>query len=223
MFSLLQEAATTAAEIGTHADAANQDAATAAASASAEHGAEAAGHAAEAGGHAADAVQHAVGMPQLDTQYFGNLIFWLLVTLGLMYWVLSKVALPRIAGVISDRQGVITGDLMQAEEYKKKAKDAEAAYGQALTDARTEANKIIAAQKADIQKDLDAAIAKADAEIAARAVESESRIGAIRDSATTDARSVARDVTAELVRAFGGKADESAIDAAVDARLKGAV
>lgn len=223
MFSLLQQAAQTAAETGTHADAANQDAAVAAASATAEHGAEAAGHAAEAGGHAADAVQHAVGMPQLDTQYFGNLIFWLLVTLGLMYWVLSKVALPRIAGVISDRQGVITGDLMQAEEFKKKAKEAEAAYGQALTDARAEAGKIIAAQKADIQKDLDAAITKADAEIAARAVESEKRIGAIRDSATIDARTVARDVTAELVRAFGGKADESAIDAAVDARLKGAV
>lgn len=223
MFSLLQQAAGTAAETGTHAEAANSEAAVAAATASAEHGAEAAGHAAEAGGHAAEVAQHAVGMPQLDTQYFGNLIFWLLVTLGLMYWVLSKVALPRIAGVISDRQGVITGDLMQAEEYKKKAKDAEAAYGQALTDARSEAGKIIAAQKADIQKDLDAAIAHADAEIAARAVESEKRIGAIRDSATTDARSVAREVTAELVRAFGGKADESAIDAAVDARLKGAV
>ena len=223
MFSLLQQAAQTAAETGTNADAANQEAATAAATASAEHGAEAAGHAAQAGGHAAEAAQHAVGMPQLDTQYFGNLIFWLLVTLALLYWVLSKVALPRIAAVISDRQGVITGDLMQAEEFKKKAKEAEAAYGQALTDARAEANKIIAAQKADIQKDLDAAVTKADAEIAARAVESEKRIGAIRDSATTDARSVARDVTAELVRTFGGKADDAAIDAAVDARLKGAV
>ena len=215
MFSLLQEAAVTVVEIETETVVVGENAA---------HGAEAAaGHGAEAAGHAAEAAQHAVGMPQLDTQYFGNLIFWLLVTLALLYWVLSKIALPRIAGVISDRQAFITGDLMQAEECKKKAKEAEAAYGQALSDARAEANKIIAAQKADIQKDLDAAIAKADAEISARSVESEKRIGAIRDSATADARSVAREVTAELVRTFGGKADDSAIDAAVDARLKGAV
>ncbi|WBU60959.1 F0F1 ATP synthase subunit B' [Paracoccus albus] len=223
MFSLLQQAATTAADTGTHADAANEEAAAAAATASAEHGTEAAGHGAEAAGHATEVAEHAVGMPQLNTEYFGNLIFWLLVTLALLYWVLSKVALPRIAGVISDRQGVITGDLMQAEEYKKKAKDAEAAYNEALANARSEANKIVAAQKADIQKDLDSAIAKADAEIAARTAESEKRIGAIRESATADARTVARDVTAELVRAFGGNADESAINAAVDARLKGAV
>ena len=222
MFSLLQQAATTAAETDTQAAPANADAVAAAAG----HGADAA-HAAEAAGaaaHAADAghAAQSAGMPQLDVSTFGNQIFWLLVTLAVLYWVLSKVALPRIDAIISDRQGAITGDLMQAEEFKKKAKDAEAAYGKALADARTEAGKIVAAQKAEIQKELDAAIAKADAEISARAGESEKRIAVIRDSATADARSVAREVTAELVRAFGGKADEAAIDAAVDARLKGA-
>ena len=194
--------------------------------------AEAAGHGADAAhavAGAADAAHGAAGhaasapgMPQLDFTTFGNQIFWLLVVLAVIYWVLSRIALPRIGGVISDRQGAITGDLMAAEEFKQKAKEAEAAYDKALADARAEAGKIIAAQKADIQKDLDAAIAKADAEISARAGESEKRIAVIRDSATADARSVAREVTAELVRAFGGKADEAAIDAAVDARLKGA-
>lgn len=216
MFSLLQQAATTAVETGTPAQAANEDAAAAAVTASVEH-------AAVDAGQAADAAQHAVGMPQLDTSYFGNLIFWLLVTLALMYWVLSKVALPRIAAIISDRQGVITGDLMQAEEFKKKARDAEAAYDKALADARAEAGKIVTAQKAEIQAELDAAIARADAEIAARAAESEGRIGAIRESAVTDARSVAREVTAELVRAFGGRSDDAAVEAAVDTRLKGAM
>ena len=173
-------------------------------------------------GHGAPAAASAPGMPQLDITTFGNQIFWLLVVLAVIYWVLSRIALPRIGGVISDRQGAITGDLMAAEEFKLKAKEAEAAYDKALADARGEAQKIVAANKAEIQKELDAAIAKADAEISARAGESEKRIAVIRDSATADARSVAREVAAELVRAFGGKADEAAIDAAVDARLKGA-
>ena len=80
---------------------------------------EAAGHGAEAAHAAAGAADHAAsapGMPQLDFSTFGNQIFWLLVVLAVIYWVLSRIALPRIGGVISDRQGAITGDLMA--EYK---------------------------------------------------------------------------------------------------------
>lgn len=172
---------------------------------------------------AADHAASAPGMPQLDFTTFGNQIFWLLVVLAVIYWALSRVALPRIGGVISDRQGAITGDLMAAEEFKQKAKEAEAAYDKALADARAEANKIIAANKAEIRKELDAAIAHADAEIAARSVESEKRIGEIRASSIEDARNVARDVTEALVQNFGGNVDQALVNAAVDQRLKGAL
>ena len=182
-----------------------------------------AAHGADAVHAAADAAHTAPGMPQLDFTTFGNQIFWLLVVLAVIYWVLSRVALPRIGGVISDRQGAITGDLMAAEEFKLKAKEAEAAYDKALADARSEASKIVAANRAEIQKELDAAIAHADAEIAARTAESEKRIREIRDSADANAREVARDVTAELVRSFGGTVDQAAVDQAVDSRMKGAL
>ena len=163
------------------------------------------------------------GLPQLDVTTFPNQIFWLVITLAVIYWILSRIALPRIAAVISDRQGAITGDLMAAEEFKRKAQAAEAAYDKALADARAEAQKIVAANRAEIQGELDKAIAHADAEIAARTAESERRIGEIRASAQADAQVVARDVTAELLRSFGGAADQAAIDAAVDSRLKGVV
>ena len=175
--------------------------------------------------HAADAGHGAesTGLPQLNIDHFGNQIFWLVITLLVLYWIVSKIALPRIAAIISDRQGAITGDLMAAEEFKQRAKDAEAAYDKALADARSEAGKIVAANRAEIQKELDAAIAHADAEIAARAAESEKRIREIRDSADADAREVARDVTAELVQTFGGNAEQGAVDQAVDNRMKGSV
>ncbi len=44
------------------------------------------------------------GMPQLDPSHFPNQIFWLLLTLVVIYFVLSRVALPRIAGTIATRQ-----------------------------------------------------------------------------------------------------------------------
>lgn len=172
---------------------------------------------AAAAGHAAESA----GMPQLDFSTFGNQIFWLLVSLVAIYWILSRIAIPRISAVLADRQGTITGDLMAAEEFKLKAKEAEAAYDKALADARGEAQKIVAANRAEIQKDLDAAIARADAEIAARAAESEKRIGEIREGAVSAAGEVARDVTAELVAALGGKSDAKSVADAVAARLKG--
>ena len=163
----------------------------------------------------------AVGMPQLDFSTWPNQIFWLLVTLVVIYFVLSKIALPRIGAVLADRKSTITNDLAAAEELKQKAVEAEKAYNDALANARTEAAKIIAAAKAEIQKDLDAATAKADAEIAAKTAESEKSIAAIRDGAAAAVAEVARDTAAELVTALGGAADAKSVTAAVTARLKG--
>ena len=67
---------------------------------------------------AAEGAAEAAGMPQLDFSTFPNQMFWLVVTLVIIYLVLSRVALPRIAGVLADRQGTITGDIAAAEELK---------------------------------------------------------------------------------------------------------
>ena len=79
----------------------------------------------------------------------------------------------------------------------------------------------MAASKADIQKGLDLAIAKADAEIAAKAVESEAKISEIKAGAMAAISEVAKDTARELVAVLGGKADAKSITAAVAARLKG--
>jgi F-type H+-transporting ATPase subunit b len=160
-------------------------------------------------------------MPQLDFSTFPNQIFWLLVTLVIIYLVLSRVALPRIGSVLAERKGTITNDLAAAEELKAKAVEAEAAYQTALATARTEAAKIVAAAKADIQKDLDHATARADAEIAAKTAESEASIAEIRAGSADAVKTVALDTVRELVAALGGAADARAVTAAVTARLKG--
>ncbi|GGO55727.1 F-type H+-transporting ATPase subunit b [Roseovarius pacificus] len=171
--------------------------------------------------NAADAAASAPGMPQLDFSTFGNQIFWLMVTLVVIYFVLSRIALPRIAAVLAERQGTITNDLAAAEDLKVKATEAEEAYNKALADARAEAQTIIAQAKAEIQADLDDATAKADAEIAAKLVESEKKIAEIREGAMQSVKDVAKDTAKEIVAAMGGKADARTVTAAVNARMKG--
>jgi F-type H+-transporting ATPase subunit b len=169
---------------------------------------------------AADAAQ-APGMPQLDFSTYANQIFWLLVALVVLYFVLSKIALPRIAAVLAERQGTISGDLAAAEDLKAKAAEAEQAYNKALADARSEAHSIVAAAKADIKAELDEANEKADAEIAEKTAEGEKKIAEIRASAMQDIKEVAEATAAELVTTMGGKADDKVIASAVSARLEG--
>ena len=161
------------------------------------------------------------GMPQLDFSTFPNQIFWLLVTLVVIYLILTRVALPRIGAVLAERAGTITNDLTAAEELKQKAVAAEKAYNDALVRARSEAARIVADAKADIQKNLNAEIARADAEIAAKVAESEQRIGEIEAGAVDAIAEVAKDTTGALVAAMGGTPDADAILRALSARLKG--
>ena len=168
-----------------------------------------------------EAAAEAVGMPQLDFSTFGNQIFWLVVALIAIYYILSRVALPRIESVLAERQGTITNDIAAAEDLKARAVEAEAAYDKALFDARAEAHAIVAKAKEDMQADLEVAIAKADAEIAVKSAESEKAIAEIRAGALDAVKVVARDTAAEIVAALGSKADSKTITAAVNARLKG--
>ena len=130
-------------------------------------------------------------MPQLDFSLFPSQIFWLAVALVITFLIVSRVALPRIGGILAERQGTIGGDLAAAEELKGKAKD------------------------------LDAATAKADADISAKTADSEKRIAEIQAGAAAAVSEVARDTAGALIGALGGSADEKSIAAAVTARLKG--
>jgi len=186
-----------------------------------EHIGETGALAEEAAGVCLNAHGGALGMPQLCGDWFPNQIFWLVIALVAIFFILNRIALPRIAGILADRQGTITGDIAAAEDLKAKAQEAEEAYNQALADARAQAAEIAAAARAEIQKELDAAIAEADAEIATKAAESEAAIADIRAGAVAAVGEVARETAEAIVAALGGKEDAKAVAAAVAARMKG--
>ncbi|PKP62868.1 MAG: ATP F0F1 synthase subunit B' [Alphaproteobacteria bacterium HGW-Alphaproteobacteria-8] len=169
--------------------------------------------------HGAEAAS--IGMPQLDFATFPSQIFWLIVAMVTLYFILSRIALPRIASAIEERHDAIEEDLDRAAEFRRRALQAEKDYDAALAAAKAKAQEIAAAARAEVQKVLDAQIAKADAEIAARAAESEKRIGEIRDNALANVEVVAQEAAAALVEAFTpGAAASGAVRAAVAARLQ---
>jgi len=172
-----------------------------------------AGHGAEAAGSG--------GLPQLDFSTWPSQIFWLAVALLVLYQLMAKVALPRISSVLEERADAIADDLDRADEFRRKAEEAEQTYQRALADARAKAQGIAAETRAEIQKEVDAEIARADAEIAARSQESERRIAEIRENAMSAVEEVAGDTAIEVVRAIlpDAAGDDGAIRAAVRAEI----
>lgn len=204
--------------------------------AEATHGAEDAAHGAADGAHGGleaglevaigtdhDAAASGAGMPQLDFATFDNQVFWLILALIAIFFILTKIALPRISAVIAERQGALTNDLAAAEDLKRQAADAEEAYNTALANARAEAQRIGQDTRDEIQAQLQVEIDRADAQIAARAAEGEARIAEIEAGALATAEEVARDVAAEIVRALapGQDVNADAVAAAVSSRVRG--
>ena len=161
------------------------------------------------------------GMPQVDFSTFSNQIFWLVVTLVVIYFILSRIALPRIGEALADRAGTISNDLAEAEELKQRALEAEKAYEKALADARAEAQSINVAMRAEIQAQLDVELAKADAQISARTAEAAVALAKIRSTAMVSVKDVAKATAKEIVAVMGGKADAKTVTSAVNLRMKG--
>ncbi|TVQ56203.1 MAG: F0F1 ATP synthase subunit B' [Rhodobacteraceae bacterium] len=160
-----------------------------------------------------------VGLPQLDFGTFPSQIFWLIVALVALYYIMSRVALPRIALAIEARHDAIEDDLDRAAEYKRRALEAERAYEKALAEAKREADAIAQKARQAIQKDVDAAIAKADAEIAARSAEAEARIKEIRATALESVEAIATETAEALVAALAPGPSSDAVRGAVSARV----
>ncbi|WP_417820167.1 F0F1 ATP synthase subunit B' [Terasakiella sp.] len=155
-------------------------------------------------------------MPQLDVTTFAPQIVWLVITFLAMYFIMAKVALPRIAEVLDERQTRIDDNLAKAAALKVEAEQAAAAYEQSLAEARSKAQdevKVVIDQA-------NAAQAKAQEELAAKLdkklSEAEARIADAKNKALANITEVSADVAKATVEKLSGvSVDDAAVNAAV--------
>ena len=60
-------------------------------------------------------------MPQFDPTYFAPQLVWLAITFLALYLLMSRLILPRITGILSQREDRIEGNLKRAETLKEEA------------------------------------------------------------------------------------------------------
>jgi F-type H+-transporting ATPase subunit b len=157
-------------------------------------------------------------MPQLDPSFYPSQLFWLALSFIALYLILWRVALPKIASVLSARQERIDDDLEKAAALKQSAEKALAEYEKAMAEAQSRAQ----AQVRQAQEELAAEAARQHEALSARLAQqiegAEARIAAAKDAAVANLRAVAVDVAgAAAERLVGLSVGEQDCDKAVEA------
>jgi F-type H+-transporting ATPase subunit b len=155
---------------------------------------------AEAAGEAAHEASKA-GLPQLNPDTFVPQLFWLVLTFLTLLFVMSKIALPRVGEVIEERAERIQRDIDSAGRLKAETDKALADYEKALADARANASGIAKQTREKLAAETDAEKARADANIAGKLADAETRIAATKTKALT----AVNDIAAETARAVVAK------------------
>jgi F-type H+-transporting ATPase subunit b len=170
----------------------------------------------------APAVARAEGMPQLD---FANplttsQVVWGAIIFAVLYIVLSRFALPRVAEVIEQRAEHIAADLETARASKGRADDAATEVAAATARARAEAQASINAALDVAKQEASVRIAALNERLEKQLQEAETQIGAARAAALSALREVATDTAATVIgRLTGAPPDPQRLNGAVGAAL----
>jgi F-type H+-transporting ATPase subunit b len=161
-------------------------------------------------------------MPQLDPTAFSPQLIWLAITFVVLFFLMAKVALPRVGAAIERRKEQIDGDLDRATKLKAEIDIVIQAYERALTEARAQANATVNETK---ERLAEIAAKRQQAAIAAlneKTAQAETRIATAKAEALANVRTIAveaaRSATSRLI---GDELDEARIGATVDQVMKG--
>jgi F-type H+-transporting ATPase subunit b len=160
-------------------------------------------------------------MPQLNPLDWAPQLIWLVITFGILYLLMVKVALPRIGSVIEARAAQIAKDLATADKLRRDTEEAIAAYEQALAEAKQKAHAIVEEGRAQLKEETAAERAKLEGELAKKSAEAEARIEQAKKSAMREVNAVAIDVATDIVnRLIGIAPGKTEIEKAVQAARK---
>jgi F-type H+-transporting ATPase subunit b len=157
------------------------------------------------------------GMPQLNPEFWVSQIFWLVITFGILYVVLSKLILPKISANLESRKSQISDNIeaadKQREESEKKLKE----YDLIISKSKTEAKNIFNQAREKALKDINAKRDILDKQIEEEIKKVEDEINLLRKDSPLKINKIAIETSAQLIqKLIGAEINNSSISAIVD-------
>ena len=157
------------------------------------------------------------GMPQLNPEFWVSQIFWLTITFGFLYLVLSKLILPKISANLEIRKSQISDNIeaadRQREDSEKKLKE----YDDILFQSKIDATSILNQAREKALKDINTKKDILDNQITEEIEKAEKEINQLRKEAPSKINKIAIETSAVLVqKLIGAEINNSSISAIVD-------
>ncbi len=158
---------------------------------------------------------HSEVFPPFNPEHFASQLLWLAIAFGLLYWMISKIAAPRIGGILEARRERIQADLTEAERARAETDAAIAAYEQSLAEAKAKASAIATETRERVAKELDARRKGVEEELHGKLAAAETEISAIKTKALGDVDAIATETAEAIVTMLIGKSSREEAAAAV--------
>lgn len=161
-------------------------------------------------------------MPQLDFSSYPPQLIWLAIVFFGLYMVLSRLALPKISGVIEQRRDRIAADLDEAARLKEESEKALAAYEAALAEAKAKAHAIAQETRDKLNAETERLRAEVEATLSAKTADAETRINDAKTAAISQIKEVAADTSGGIVnKLIGGRVTKAKVTKAINQVMKG--
>ena len=157
------------------------------------------------------------GMPQLNPEFWISQIFWLILTFGTMYIVLSKFILPKISNNLESRKSQILENIEAAEKQREDSEAKLKEYDKVILKSKSEAKTMFNQTREKALKDIMAKKEVLDQQIDDEINKAEKEIDVLRVSAPDKINKIAIETSSELLeKLIGSGVNSSSISAIVD-------
>ena len=157
------------------------------------------------------------GMPQLNPEFWVSQIFWLIITFGILYVVLSKLILPKIRSNLELRKSQISDNIEAAEKQREDSESKIKEYNEIISKSKTEGKNIFNQAREKALKDINIKKDLLEKQIDDEIKKVEEEINKLRLEAPTKINKIAIETSSELIKKLiGAEINNSSISAIVD-------
>ena len=157
------------------------------------------------------------GMPQLNPEFWVSQIFWLIITFGILYIVLSKFILPKISSNLELRKSQIQENIETAEKQREMSEVKLKEYDEIILKSKLEAKNIFKNAREKIIKDINLKKETLDKQIDEEISNAEEEIKTLKRDATDKINKIAIETSSDLLKKLiGTEINNSSISAIVD-------
>ena len=161
------------------------------------------------------------GMPQLNPEFWISQIFWLTLTFGFLYIILSKIILPKISKNLETRKSQILENIETADKQKEESENKIKDYDRIILESKIKAKNYFNDTRKKVLQDINKKRAALEKDIDAEISAAEEEISNLKKNSDEKISKIAVDTSSELIKELiGEEVNSSSISAIVEDQSK---